>query len=317
MVPFLVLLLVATVWETPERVPTHWSADLPDGFSTGAGVFTVTVSVAGFCAAAAALVTLLASFLPVLLSRWLLTAFAGVGAAAAGTYVAATWGTRVAGAPERVHLVWALAPLAVALFWAWLAFLLHRPDPVDRDAVLETVPERARVVPVGGDVAPWATVLHSGVLLGTAVFVALVMTLTTVLSWTGSAWFGAVMGLLSVATTLYVLVWSRVEVRVDEVGLTIRSRVALLPVRLLRVPAGDVVGVETRDLDPMRWGGVGLRWLPGRTAYIVRGGPGIVVHRVSGQLLGIEVTEGEGVAAAGARALLRSAGRALTAVRPG
>ena len=313
MLPFLLLLIAATLWQAPGRVPTHWTSDLPDGFSTGAGVFAVALSVAGFCAAGAALLTLLSAFLPALLCRWLLALLAGVAAAAAGTYGAAAWGTRLAGGPERVHVVWALAPFVVALLWAWVAYVLYRPDPVDRQAVLDTVPERSRVVPLtAGGTAPWATLMRSGVLTGTAVFVGVVLTATTAVSWVSSMWLGVATALLAVAMTLFVLAWSRVEVRVDEQGLTIRSTLALLPVRLLQVAPEDVVGVEVRDLDPMRWGGIGLRWLPGRTAYIVRGGPGIVVHRASGRLLGVEVTEGEEVAAAGARALLASAGHALS-----
>ncbi|MCK0110887.1 hypothetical protein MWU75_01850 [Ornithinimicrobium sp. F0845] len=316
MFPFLLLLMGATLWQAPERVPTHWTSDLPDGFSTGAGVFAVALSVAGFCAVGAALLTLLTAFLPAVLSRWLTTILAGVAATAAGTYAAAAWGTHLADGPEHVHVVWALAPFVVGPLWAWLAYLLYRPDPVDRQAVLDTVPERSRVVPVGaGDGAPWATLVTSSVLNGTAVFVGVVLTVTTVLAWWSSIWLGVATALFAVAMTLFVLAWSRVEVRVDRRGLAIRSTLALLPVHLLRVAAEDVVGVETRDLDPMKWGGIGLRWLPGRTAYIVRGGPGIVVHRVNGRVLGVEVSEGEEVAAAGARALLRSAGQVMSAGR--
>lgn len=314
MLPFLLVLLAATLWETPGRVPTHWSSDLPDDFDSGAALFAVTASVAGFCAAAAALLTLLTPFLPSLWTRWLLALLATVAAGAAGVYGAAAWGTHVSGGAERVHVTWALAPLALAVLWGWVAYLLYRPDPVDREAVLETVPERARVVPTGG-AAPttWATRLDSGVMLATAGFVAVVLGLTSALSWSGSPLFGLAITLVSVVSIAFVLAWSRVEARVDGRGLTIRS--TLVPVTLLRVPAGEVVGVETRDLDPMKWGGIGLRWLPSRTAYIVRGGPGLVIHRESGRPLGVEVTEGEEVAAAGARALLGSAGQAMSAGR--
>ncbi len=310
MVPFAALLLAASLWPAPGRVPTHWSADLPDGFSTGSGVFAVALSVAGFCAIAAAFVAVLAAFIPALWSRWIVALLTGVGATAAATYGASSWGTQVSGSPEKVHVVWALAPFVVGVLWAGLAYLLHRPEPVDRQAVLDAVPERSRVVPVAdGAVAPWGTQLRSGVLAGTAIFVAVVLTFTTVVSWISSAMMGVGIALVSVALFLFVLAWSRVEVRVDAGGLAIRS--AVLPIGLLRVAPEDVLGVETADLDPMKWGGIGLRWLPDRSAYIVRGGPGLVVHRASGRRLGIEITEGQEVADAGARALLRSAGRTI------
>lgn len=306
MVPFAALLVAATIWPAPNRVPTHWSSDLPDSFSSGAGVFSITLSVAGFCAIAAALVALLAVLIPALWARWVIALLAAVGAGAAATYGAVAWGTRLSGGPERVHVAWALAPVLIALLWAVLTYLLHRPPPVDRQEVIDSVPERSRVVPVrGGEPAPWATQVRSGTLTGTAIFVAVVLTVTTVVAWLGSALMGVVVGLLTLVLVLVVLAWSRVEVRVDATGLTIVS--TLVPLRLLQVAAVDVVGVETAELDPMKWGGIGLRWLPDRTAYIVRGGPGIVIHRASGRRFGVEITQGEEVAAAGTRALLQSA----------
>ncbi|USQ80833.1 hypothetical protein NF556_04035 [Ornithinimicrobium faecis] len=314
MVPFAALLGAATLWQAPARVPTHWSSDLPDGFSTGAGVFTVTVSIAGFCAVAAALVAALAVVVPALWSRWIVTVLAGVAAAAAATYGAAAWGTHLAGTAEKVHVIWSIAPFVIGILWAVVAYLLHRTEPVDRQAVIDTVPERSRVVPVrGGDVVPWATVARSGTLFGTAIFVAVVLTVTTVLAWISSLWLGLFVAVVSVAAVAFTAAWSRVEIQVDDAGLVLQSLV--LPVPVLRVAVEDVVGVEVADLDPMKWGGIGLRWLPDRSAYIVRGGPGIVVHRASGRRLGIEIPEGEEVAAAGTHALLQSAGRALAAGR--
>lgn len=312
MVPFAALLVAATLWPAPSRVPTHWSSDLPDGFSTGGGVFAVAVSIAGFCAIAAALVAVLTVVVPAVWSRWIVTLLAGVAAAAAATYGAAAWGTHVAGAPEKVHLVWSLTPLVAGLAWAVVAHLLHRTEPVDRQTVIDTVPERSRVVPVAeGTRVPWATAVRSGTLLGLTIFVGVVLTVTTVLAWWSSVWLGVLLAVVTVAATVLTAAWSRVEISVDDEGLVLRSQVLPLPFALLRVAAEDVVGVEVADLDPMKWGGIGLRWLPDRSAYIVRGGPGIVVHRASGRRLGVEITEGEEVAAAGTRALLQCAGRAL------
>lgn len=310
MVPFAALLVAGTGWPAPARVPTHWGADLPDGFSSGAGLFAVTVSIAGFCAVAAALVAALSVLVPARWSRWIVTLLAGVAAAAAGTYGAAAWGTHVSDGPERVHVVWAIAPFVIAVLWVVVAFLLHRVEPVDRQDVLDTVPERSRVVPVHeGSPAPWATSVRSGTLVGTAIFTGVVLTVTTVVAWLSSLWLGIFIALVSVAVVGFTAAWSRVEIRVDDAGLVLRSLV--LPVPVLRVRAEDVVGVEVADLDPMKWGGIGLRWLPDRSAYIARGGPGIVVHRASGRRLGLEIPEGQEVAAAGARALLQCAGVAL------
>lgn len=307
--PFALLLLAGAVQRLPPRVPTHWTGDLPDGFSSGAGLFTACLSVAGFCAVVAALVVLLAFLAPAQWARAVLTVLAAFGAGATATYAAAVTGTRVAGGPEQVHVIWALLPVVVAVLWGALAWLVARPGAVDRAALLEQVPERSRVVARHGvTVTPWATQVRSGVLVGTAVFVLVVVGASALLLWTVSLTGALFLALTALAGSAYTAAWGRTEVRVDDAGLTIRSLLA--PVSLLRVPADQVVGVEQADLDPMRWGGIGLRWLPDRTAYIVRGGPGIVVHRSTGRRLAVEVTEGEEVAAAGTRALLRSAARA-------
>ena len=311
--PCVLLLLGVTLWPQPAHVPMHWSSDLPDRIGTGAGLFVVALSVAGFCAVIAALVAVLSAFIPALWSRWLTTLLAGVGASAAATYGAASLGTHVSGGAERVHVIWAIAPFVLGVAFAALVYAIHGRERLDRAHVLETVPERSRVVPATGaePLTPWATTLRSGTMTGTAIFVAVVLTITTVVSWMSSIWMGLLIALISVAAVGLTLAWSRVEVRVDEGGLVIRSLLA--PVTLLRVAASDVVGAQVLDIDPMKWGGIGLRWLPDRTAYVIRGGPGIVVHRETGRRFAVEITEGEEVAAAGARALLKSAGRALAA----
>lgn len=307
--PFALLLLAVSVWPPPDRVPTHWTGDLPDGFSSGGGLFTACLSVAGFCAAVSALVVLLGFLAPAQWARAVLALLAALGAGAAAVYGTSVVGTRLAGAPEQVHVVWALLPVPIALGWGTVAWWLARPGPVDREAVRELVPERSRVVPqTGVPVTPWATRTRSAVLLTTAMFVLVVVGLSAVLLWALTSTGAVVVGVTAVAAGAYTAAWGNVEVRVDAAGLTIRSLLA--PLTLLRVPADQVVGVETADLDPMKWGGIGLRWLPDRTAYIVRGGPGIVVHRASGRRFAVEVTEGQEVAEVGTRALLLSAARA-------
>lgn len=324
LLPFLLLLLAVSFWQqAPERLPTHWSSDRPDGFASGAEVFAVAVSVSGACAALAALTSVLAGVLPAFWGRWIVTLLAGVGATAAAVYVVTVWASDQAGSPERVHVIWPIVPFLLGLVWAAIAYLLHRPEVVDRAAVIDTIPERSRVVPVRADAdrghgtgrareqeGPWATSVRSNVLLGTAVFVLVILGVSAVLAGASSILGGLVVGLVALVSAAYTAAWSRIEVRVGQEGLQIRSQ--LLPLTLTRIAATEVVGVQTLDLDPMKWGGMGLRWLPDRTAYIVRGGPGIVVHRASGRRFAIEVPEGEAVADAGTRALLRVAGQAMS-----
>ena len=48
-----------------------------------------------------------------------------------------------------------------------------------------------------------------------------------------------------------------------------------------------------RNIVPMEWGGWGYRVLPGRSAIVVAGGPGIVVQRTNGTLFAVTLPEPE------------------------
>lgn len=315
MLPFgVVLLLPVLTGPPPPVLPTHWGLDGVDGFSTGAGFLGAVTGLAGFCAVLAALSSLLWALVPDYVSRWLVTAAAAVGAGAAGAYLLTLVGLRTAGGdPEQVGAGWPVASMLLAAGWGWVAYLAHGRGRVDRQAVVESVPERDRVVPLPQGPAPeWETSVGSGLLTGTAVFVAAVSVVVTVLMGWSGGWFAALaLGVPVLGLAGYVLAWSRVRVRVDAAGLTLVSE--RWPVRLRHIGAREVVGVSSAEIDPMRWGGYGLRAVPGRTAYVVSGGAGVVVYRDCGSLFAVEVTQGQLVADAGAEALRSAAGRALAA----
>jgi ABC-type glycerol-3-phosphate transport system permease component len=318
--PFAVLLLSRLVWpDPPPELPTHWNAPGEvDSTTAGTTYLGVVLGVSGFCAVLASLVSPLSAFVADAWSRWVLTLLGAVGAGAASSYGLAVVGTALAnGRAGEVGLVWGLGAVLVAAVWAWGVYAAHGRRVPPRAEVLERIPERDRVVPVAdGPGETWETEVGSRLLTGTAVFVAVVFGVCGALVVTTDAVAPAVvLVLLGLVLAGYVLAWSRIRVRADAEGLTIRS--AVLPLRLRQVPAAEVLGVSRIDLDPMAWGGYGLRSVPGRTAYVVRGGPAVVVHRATGHRLAIEVTAGEEVADAGARVLRRSAGRALEPERGG
>jgi hypothetical protein len=211
----------------------------------------------------------------------------------------------------RVHVLWAIAAVAVALGFGLVAYLVHGRAVPRREELLEQVPERSRVVPVPpGAATTWSAASGSRLLTGISAFIALAFAVCAVALAVGdNPWGALAVGLPGVALSLFVLAWSAITVAVDERGLQVRSR--RFPVTLLSLPPGQVLGVEVLDLDPMRWGGYGLRSTPGRTAYIVSGGEGVVVHRANGTRLALEITEGE--PREGAAALLRVAGQTLAA----
>ncbi len=314
--PFAMLLVSTLLWpEPPPLLPSHWSSDRPDELVTGGAFFSVALTVAGLCAILAALVALLSRAVPASWSRWLIAALALVGSAAAASYAVAVLATLSTGDPGQVGVGWPLLGVLLGLAWATLTYVVHARRVPSRAELVDRIPERDRVVPAAvpatGRPEPvrWGTTVGSRLLTALAVFVWVVIAVAlTILVRDGQTWSAVLLGVLGLGGGLFALAWSRVDLGVDDSGLTVRS--AVLPITLLQVPAEEVLGVGAADLDPMAWGGYGLRALPDRTAYIVAGGPGLVVHRTDGRRLAVEVTEGELVATAGARALLTAAGRA-------
>ena len=227
------------------------------------------------------------------------------------------WRTGVDG-PDRVGDGWILLALLAGLLLGILVYVVHGRRTPSAKELAALVPERSRVQPLRGRAArpvePWATEVSSGmlrvmgwVLLGVMLVVAVVIGLAG-----QSIWLSLVLVVTALGTGGVALAWSKVRISADADGLTIRSLV--LPVRVSRTPAENIAGADVQVLDPMKWGGIGLRALPDRTAYIVdSGGPGIVVYKRDGRRLALQITEGDPAARAGARTLLQAAGQRLGA----
>lgn len=309
------LLVALAVLPPLERVPTHWSGATPDGFATGPGFTSLILTTTVLCIIAAAATSVLQRVVPPLWGRWLLTVVAGIAWGAVALFVLISWRVQVDG-PTGVHQGWALLALLAAVAAALIAYGAHGRHLPGRQELLDLVPERSRVQAVRGRnvraVQSWSTALTSSTLriIG-GVLIATFAVVLVLLYLTGEPWALLIVVLLAgLLPGVIALAWSRIEVRVDEDGLTVRS--AVLPLRVARVPALDVIGVDVQELDAMRWGGIGLRALPDRTAYIVnRGGPGIVVYTRDGRRFALQITDGDREARHGARTLLQAAGQRL------
>lgn len=82
---------------------------------------------------------------------------------------------------------------------------------------------------------------------------------------------------------------SSVRVTVDRNGLAVASRLILIPLR--RIPRQKIRSVKTVNFQPLEWGGWGYRVLPGRSAILLRRGPGILVTLVNGRVFGVTVDD--------------------------
>ncbi len=316
MLPLAGLLAFSALLPPPSRLPTHWGTGGAVGaVGAGGAVLSTALTVTVVAVVVAALVAGLSGLVGPHWSRVLLAGCGGAGAGATASYVLTVVGVNMSGSAEGFGVWWPLGVIPVALGWAWAGWVLHgesRPDP---DEVWRSVPELDRVMPARGSQPPvelpWSSPTGSPSLRGVTVLVVLIFVLTSVLlAASGSGWLAVLaVSLVGAGTATVTFALTRVEVIVDTGGLRVRSQ--QLPVTVLRVAAVDVLGVQATDLDPMVWGGWGLRWLPGSTAYIGSGGPGIVVHRRSGRRLAVELAEGEQAATAGAAALRAVAAQAL------
>lgn len=318
--PLPAMLAALSLLPVPPVVPERWAGPTADGYATGPGFAATLLTTVVVVALLAAGTALLRRVVPPAWSRWAVAVLAAVGWGAVAFYALTVWRVGVDGA-DRVGEGWALLAALLALVAGWAGYAVHGHREPPLAQLLATVPERARVQAVRGravrPLEPWSTALSSRTLR--VIGVAVPVLLGAVAVWqylAGSLLLTALLVVVGLGTGLLALAWSSVVLTVDEDGLRIRSQV--LPVQVSHVPAARVVGVEVRDLDPMRWGGVGLRAQPERTSYIVdqAGGPGLVVHRRDGRRLALQVTEGAAAARAGARTLLQAAGQRLGQAPP-
>lgn len=311
MVPLALLLVSAMLWpQGPERLPSAWSGLMPSEFAAGGAVFSVAVSVAGVAAVLAAGASWLAALVAPAASRWLVAVLATVAAVGAAGYALLVLGAQLAG-PENVIVLWPAAAVLLGLGWGWLALMAHGRTVPSLTDQLARIPERDRVQRQRGrraSIDPWSGSGASSSLRTGALFAVLVMTGCAVLLWsTGSRVAAPVVAALGVLIGLYAFAWSRIRIDIDAGGVRLSSAV-LGGLRLARIPAARVIAVRSATLEPMTWGGHGLRPALGRTAYIGQGGPGLVIHRDDAFVWAVEVTEGDATLCA--RTLRLAAGQA-------
>ncbi|TFD83514.1 hypothetical protein E3T61_20985 [Cryobacterium lactosi] len=90
-------------------------------------------------------------------------------------------------------------------------------------------------------------------------------------------WGAAVLAVLSVP----MLAFARLRISADWRGLKVVT--GILGISLKTIPLIAIESVRTETLEPMHWGGWGYRFMPGRSAIILRAGPGIIVNLTNGK----------------------------------
>jgi len=100
-----------------------------------------------------------------------------------------------------------------------------------------------------------------------------------------------VAAVIVLVTSLCCAPLSSITTVVDEQGLLVRFGPFGFPHK--RIPLAEIAAVRADHIDPIEWGGWGYRVAPGRSAAVLRGGPGIVVDLVDGRRFAVTIDDPE------------------------
>lgn len=293
--PLAVLVLTQLQATAPPRMPVGWDPWEPSSFVAGSSVLAAVIGIVTFAALFSAASALMSFVIPAGISRWLIT-LTGAGSAAALLFYVVV-GERSRVDPDQVTLLWPLIVLILTCAWAVVIYTVHGREILPLAEVIAQIPAHARIpADPPGALTGWRGTSASPFMARVAAFSAVCFAAGAVaVAIQGPILLALVLLVVGVVTTGYTLAWSKITIEAGQRGLRVRS--AALPIGLYRLSADQIVGLTAADLDPMSWGGYGVRVTRGRFGYVVTGGTGLVVHRADGRQDGIEITDGDPSAA--------------------
>lgn len=276
-VPAALILLTWRQWQSrlPPSLPTHWGVGGPADAVTSAPVFLGwLVGVSTVSALVGTIVVLVGAS-----GEWgprATAAFAGAASALVlGMWLGSTVPSLDAADPFTVEIGgWILLTLAAPAYALVQLAILPRGStaPIEMPSMTEEA---------GATIAPdhagsWNRTISSPLLLvATGVMVALGVALfAPAIVHDGIAAVG-IPAIVYLAAVVLVLMFCAFRVTVDRRGLQVTSAIAGIPLK--RIPPAMIAAVDVVDLEPRQWGGWGYRIMPGRSAIILRRGPGLVI----------------------------------------
>ena len=273
-------------WDNlPSTLATHWgTSGRPDGFTGTTTTWTVALVVtlvAGALATAAAATWHRFG----IGSRLLLGAAGGVGGAAAGIWLATAASSAAAGSADDARISWRLSWFFVGLAYGVVLYALagRAPATPAGDPSDNVTPDAMPLAP--SQQAAWTTVLRSRLLVGASAIGLLTGVAVTAITAPRS-WTWAVL----VVPAAVLLVLAEVRVSVDRRGLRLTAGLLRLPFK--RIPLDRIARASVENIDPLRWGGWGYRvMVPGRSAFVTRSGPGLVVDLTNGHRFAVTVRD--------------------------
>ncbi|WP_327149969.1 hypothetical protein [Nocardia sp. NBC_01329] len=286
-----IVLLAAAADRLPDPLATHFAADGADGFTGRIATMFVSAGIgAGLAIVFAAI--LLAGVrrnLPLRRAdsavdpiRLLVGTAWGVGGFLGVIMLAGTIANLDMPDPAQVTLSgWAFATAAIAgLLLAAAGWIAAPESPVEA-----TAPAPAEPLAIGRtEKVSWSRRAASPWMLMAGVVAVL---MGVVLGFVAQPLIGVLLALTGVLLAHLALL----RVVVDQRGLTVG--IGPLGWPRWRLRPEDIAEVSAEDISPLQYGGYGIRLIPGATAVVLRGGPGLVVTRRSGRRFVVSVDDAD------------------------
>ena len=291
-IPFAVVVTTWLIWhaELPPDLPRQWGNDgVSSTWPTGVPIALFTVVSLG--SALTATFALRESSAARRRKTFLWSGFAAGLATGSWLLIAGSTISSGPGAEPRVG-AWPLL-LMVLLGYGLIPFLLaHRwvtPEPEQR-------PVEVEVLLAPTETGAWITTVTVPLfaILSLASFAA-AATLLIVTGRDRGPGADAVGGVVLLVLGVFLLGFARLRISVDWRGLKVVTW--FLGIALKTIPLTEIESVHTDTLEPLQWGGWGYRFMPGRSAIILRTGPGVVVTLTNGKQFAVSLDSPETPAA--------------------
>ncbi len=279
--PAAVVLVSHARWHDvlPADIATHWSGvGLPDSIGTTTTVYALSLGVTTGAAVLGSLAALLRRRSAVADVIVMLSGL--VAAPVAGAWVISAWATVDGGSAAQARLGWRLALmvpfLLLGLLPGWLLWRRAAAPAFEPGAMPAPLDLRP------GERAAWSETLGATMFLVVAVAAA------------GAA---VVFGLVGnpvaagalLVTALLAAAFGRIEITADARGLRLRSW--FFGIAFKRIALADIATAHSAQIDPLQWGGWGYRFRPGRSALVLRTGPGLVVEQHDGRQFAVTLRD--------------------------
>ena len=288
-VPTLAVVVSRMLWHEglPERVAFHWTGNGRVDETILAEplfVMVLTGTVLGFAIGAT---LLLVTRIDPKTRRGSMFWLGSIPAFFAAMWLVPAGLTYQAGSPEAARLESWGVMFFLALLYGIVPYLLMPKTELATSRASRSIELKPT------EVGAWSGVVTTGLLYVVAIAVAgLGIGLNLVVLIEGKFSVLSALGVaVAVLAVLALLSLASLRVTVDWRGLRVVSLLTRLPVK--RIPLDRVRDVEVTDLHPAEWGGWGYRVLPGRTAVILRSGPGMVVTTRDGTQFALSLRKPE------------------------